>query len=218
MAIDREKIVNETLGGINTVANGVLPPGVMGHRPDAGAFKYDPEKAKQLLAEAGYPGGKGLPPLEMTFREQRPDVQFVSEAVQTQLKHTLGMDVHLKTVEWRTYLEKNDHKKQQLFHMRWMADYLDPQNFLSLLLTTEGNENKMYYGNPKVDKLCATADADSNLDERIKLYQQAEDLILKDAAWVPVYFQRDAELINPRVTGLRESLFGHLPHTTVKLK
>ena len=218
MAIDREKIVNVTLGGINTVANGILPPGVLGHRDDAGMAKYDPAKAKQLLAEAGYPDGKGMPPLEMTFREQRPDIRVVAEDVAAQLNDNLGIKVTLKTMEWRSYLEKHNAKKQVFFHMRWAADYLDPQNFLSLLLSTTGNENKTYYSNPKVDELCAQADSEMNPETRIKLYQQAEDLVLKDAPWVPIYFQKDAELISPRVKGLRESLFGHLPHTTVKLQ
>ena len=102
--------------------------------------------------------------------------------------------------------------------MRWMADFLDPQNFLSLMLTTKGNENKIFYSNPKVDALCAAADQEQNRDKRLKMYADAEDLVLGDVAWIPIYFQRDIELINPRVKGLRESLFGHLPHTTVTLE
>lgn len=218
MAIDREKICNEALGGLNRVANGIIPPAVFGYREDAGAFKYNPTKAKQLLAEAGYPGGKGFPSIELTFREQRPDLRIVAESVASMLHDNLGIDVTLKTMEWRSYLEKNDAKKMGFFHMRWEADYLDPQNFISLLLSTDGNENKTYYSNPQVDALCAKADGMMDQGQRTKLYQQAEDLVLKDAAWVPIYFEKDAELISPRVSGLRESAFGHLPHTTVKLQ
>ena len=106
-----------------------------------------------------------------------------------------------------------------MYHMRWAADYLDPQDFLSLMLTTTGEENKQNYSNPQVDALCAQADVMQEKDpKRLALYAQAEDLILQDAAWLPIYFQSDAELINPRVKGLRESLFGHLPHTTVSLQ
>ncbi|MBS1716272.1 MAG: ABC transporter substrate-binding protein [Armatimonadetes bacterium] len=217
-AVDRDRIVNEVLGGVNTPANGILPPGVLAHRDKTAILGYDVAKAKQLLAEAGYPDGKGFPQLEMWFREQRPDIQFVAEAVAADLKKNLNIDVKLKTLEWGSYLAKNNAKEIPFFHMRWSADYLDPQNFLSLLLTTDGNENKTFYSNPQVDALCAKADSSLDEKERITLYAQAEDLILQDAAWIPVYFQRDAELISPRVSGLRESLFGHLPHTTVKLK
>ncbi|HWA83613.1 MAG TPA: hypothetical protein VG820_09280, partial [Fimbriimonadaceae bacterium] len=87
----------------------------------------------------------------------------------------------------------------------------------SLFFTSTGNENKIFYSNPKVDELCAKADSDLNPDERKQLYAQAEDIVLQDAPIIPIYFQRDAELISPRVKGLRNSLFGHLPHITVSL-
>lgn len=217
MAVNRDKIVKEILGNVNKVATGILPPGVLGSRESTKILPYDPEKAKALLAQAGFPGGQGLPPIEITFRQQRPDIKVVAEAVSADLLANLGVKSTLSQVEWRTYLEKNNRKDQQMFHMRWAADYLDPQNFLSLLLSTNGGQNKTYYSNPKVDELCAKADSSLSREERIKLYAEAEDLILDDAAWLPIYFQKDAELISPRVKGLRESLFGHLPHTTVEI-
>lgn len=218
MAIDRERIVKDVLGNVNVLANCILPPGVLGHRDSAKFFPYDPAKAKALLAEAGYKDGVGLPPLEITFREQRPDIKTVSEAVSADLLKNLGVKTSLRSEEWRAYLDKHNKKEQIFFHMRWAADYLDPQNFLSLLLSTNGAENKTYYSNPKVDALCELADSNQNKDERVKQYAEAEDIVLDDCAWIPIYFQKDAELISPRVKGLRESLFGHLPHTTVTLK
>lgn len=218
MAIDRDRIVKEVLGNVNEVANGILPPGVLGHREKTAILGYNVAKAKALLAEAGFPDGKGLPPLELTFREQRPDIKLVAEAVAADLRQNLGVQSTLNTMEWRAYLDKHNKKEQVFFHMRWAADYLDPQNFLSLLLSTTGAENKTYYSNPTVDDLCAKGDANMNKEERLKQYAQAEDLILDDVAWIPIYFQRDAELISKRVVGLRESLFGHLPHTTVKIQ
>lgn len=218
LAIDREKIVNEQLGGVNRVANGVLPPGVDGYREQGPAPKFDPAKAKQLLAEAGYPNGKGLAELTMNFREGRPDVKIVAESVASQLKQNLGVDVKLASEEWGHYLDVNNKKKHLFFHMRWEADYLDPQDFLSLLWSTTGSENKTYYSNPEIDKLCAQADVMLDEKARTPLYQKAEDLLMQDAGTIPIYFQRDAELISPRVTGLRESAFGHLPHTKVAIR
>jgi ABC-type oligopeptide transport system substrate-binding subunit len=104
------------------------------------------------------------------------------------------------------------------FHMRWSADYLDAENFLSTLLASYGPENKVNYVNAQYDALCRQADTALDEATRLKLYAQAEDIVLQDAPFVPIYFQRDAELISPRVRGLRESLFGHLPHTTVTLE
>jgi ABC-type transport system substrate-binding protein len=218
MAIDRKKIVDEILGGLNVAAGGIVPPGVPGHRPDAKAIPFDPEAAKRLLAEAGYPGGRGLPPLELSHREARKDIEIVAQAVQAQLKQNLGVDVQIRTMEWGAYLERWNRGELQLFHMRWAADYLDPENFLSYMLATWGPENKIGYANQEFDALCRQADQMMDMAARLPLYAKAEDIALQDAPWVPIYYQRDFELIHPRVSGMRESLFGHLPHTTTRVE
>lgn len=219
MAINRETLVTDVLGGINKRADSIIPPGIPGHRDKAAVLPYDVAAAKALLAEAGFPNGRGLPKLEMYFREGRPDIQRVAEAVASQLKENLGVTVDTRPMEWRAYLERHNRKDLPFYHMRWGADYLDPENFLSLHLSTNGAENKMEYSNPQFDALTAEADVlIGNEPRRQQLYAQAEDIALQDAIWIPVYFQRDAELQNPRVSGLRESLFGHLPHTQVTLR
>lgn len=217
MAIDRKQIVDEILGGVNAIAEGILPPGVAGHRPDTKALPFNVAEAKKLLAEAGYPDGKGLPPLEFNFRDSRPDIKLVSENIAGQLKKNLGMVCDLRSMEWGAYLDKRNKHELVIFHMRWAADYLDPENFLSLMLSTTGAENKIGYSNKEFDRLCAQADTMPDGPERLAIYAKAEDLVIQDAPWVPIYFQRDAELISPRVKGLKESLFGHLPHHTVSL-
>lgn len=217
MAIDRDRIVNEILGGVNQKADTIVPPGVFGHREKATLPGYDVEAAKRLLAEAGFPNGQGFPTLPLTYRAGRPDARLVSEAVANMLQTNLGIKVTPQETEWGAMLEQVNAKKAKFVHMRWSADYLDPQNFLSLMLTTTGNENKLNYSNAEVDRLCAEADVHPDPERRKALYAQAEDILLREGPWVPIYFQRDAELISPRVKGLRESLFGHLPHTTVEL-
>lgn len=218
MAIDKKTIVETLMGGINTTATGIVPKGVVGHRPDAKDLDFNPERARELLAEAGYEGGQGLPPLEMYFREKFPDIKLVAEAVAGMLKEHLGVEVKLQTKEWRAYLELYNDEKLPFYHMRWAADYLDPQNFLSHMLATYGPENKCGYNNPEFDRLCRQADTLLDLDQRLPLYAQAEDIALDDAVWVPIYYQRDAELHRPELAGVRESLFGHLPHTTVRME
>ena len=229
MAIDSQKLVDETLdgknpdiqklNGVTPVAKSILPPSVQGFRSNAAAIPFNLTEAKKLLAAAGFPDGKGLPPLVIYHRDGQTDVKLVAEAVATQLRQNLGIDCKTQMLPWGAYLDKHNKKQLDFFHMRWSADYLDPQNFLSLLLSTTGDENKINYSNPQYDALCAQADTMVGKDvERMKLYAQAEDIVLQDAAFIPIYIEKDAELISPRVHGLRDSAFGHLPHTTVSLE
>ncbi|MFN7171716.1 MAG: ABC transporter substrate-binding protein [Fimbriimonadaceae bacterium] len=218
MAIDRSYIVDTILGGINQEAKGIVPPGVPGHQESPDTIEFNPEEAQRLLAEAGYPNGQGLPPFELSFREARPDIRIVAEAVSTQLKKNLGVDARLQTMEWGAYLNRWNRGEIPFFHMRWMADYLDPQNFLSLMLMTDGPENKIGYSNAEFDRLCAEADRSMDMAFRLSNYNRAENIVLQDAPWIPIYFQRDAELVSPRVQGIRDSLLGHLPHARVRLE
>lgn len=217
MAIDRKLIVDEILGGVNKLADCILPPAVNGARDRAAVLPFDPKAAKELLAKAGFPDGSKMPPLEFNFRDSRPDIKIAAESIAQQLQQNLGVKTNIRSMEWGAYLDKRNRKELQLFHMRWAADYLDQENFLTVMFTTNGPENKLGYSNPEVDKLCYEADVMPDGPERNAKYAQAEDIILKDAVWVPIYFQRDAELIRPEVEGMRESVFGHLPHTTVKM-
>lgn len=214
MAIDRDTIVNELLGGVNQVAKTIVPPGIPGHREVGAGYEFNPTEAKRLLAAAGYADGKGMPQLDINFREGYPDIKTVAEAVAGQIKQNLGIEVRATPMEWGKYLEEYNNKRLTFYHMRWSADFYDMQNFLSHMLATNGPENKFGYSNAQFDALCAQADTTVAMDDRIPLYQQAEDIALKDAAWIPIYFQRDAELVSPAIKGLRPSLGGYLPHTT----
>ena len=218
MAIDRDDICTNILSGMNDKAECILPPSVFGHRDQVKMVPYDPAGARALLAQAGYPGGAGIPQLTMWFRNNRPDIRIVAQAVGQDLQKNLGLKVDFKAMEWAQYLAFNDKKEIPFLHMRWSADYLDAQNFLSNLLSTTGAENRLNYHNPQFDQLCAQADVSQDPAERQRLYGQAEDIALQDAPMVPIYFEKDAELISPRVHGIRNSVFGHLPHTKVYIQ
>ena len=105
----------------------------------------------------------------------------------------------------------------QVFHMRWAADYLDPENFLSTLLASYGNENKINYKNDEYDALCRQGDGLMDEEKRKEIYAKAEDIVLQDAPFIPIYYQKDVELISKKVSGIRNSAFGHLPHTTTAI-
>jgi oligopeptide transport system substrate-binding protein len=218
MALDRDKIVKDVLGGINRRADAILPPSVKCFREKTNYLPFDIAKAKALLSEAGFPDGKGFPDLEFNYRDGRPDVEIVAQAIQQQLKQNLGINLKTQKIEWGAYLAKHNEKKMQVFHMRWAADYLDPENFLSTLLASYGNENKINYKNDEYDALCRQGDSMMDEDKRKDIYAKAEDIVLQDAPFIPIYYQRDVELISKKVLGIRNSAFGHLPHTTTSIQ
>jgi ABC-type oligopeptide transport system substrate-binding subunit len=130
----------------------------------------------------------------------------------------VGIPVTLREMEWGTFLKATDNKEIDLFHMRWSADYLDPQNFLSLLLTSGSPENRTGYTNKEYDAMCAAADSERDSAKRMALYAKAERFVVDDAPWVPIYFQKDLELVKPWVKGIKDSLMGHLPHKTTTVE
>ena len=215
-AVNKPTIVKNVLLGVNEVADGVVPKGIFSYDPAFKGLDYDIEKSKKLLADAGFPGGKGLPNLLLYFREQQPDLRKTGEVVKEQLA-AVGIPVRLNEMEWGNFLKLNEAKKTDFFHMRWSADYIDPQNFLSLLLTTNAPENYTGYSNPAYDKLCRAADAETDQARRTALYREADKMVVDDAPWVPLYYQKDLELVKPYVSGIRDSLMGHLPHTTTEV-
>ena len=218
MAIDRDKIVNDILGGVNRRADSIIPPGILGFREKTAVLPFDIAKAKALLARAGFPDGKDFPEIDFSYRDGRPDVEIVAQAIQQQLKQNLGINFKPKKIEWGAYLKIHNGKQMNFFHMRWAADYLDPENFLSTLLASYGNENKINYTNDEYDALCRQADTSFDDKQRAELYAKAEDIVLQDAPFIPIYFQKDAELISSKVSGIRESACGPLPHTTTAVQ
>jgi ABC-type oligopeptide transport system substrate-binding subunit len=222
MAIDKKEAVRIGLKNMADIADGVVPnmPGT--YTSTSKPIPFDPVKARAMLAAAGYPGGKGFPALTLPFRQDYPQVQDTATDIVQQLKINLGIDVQLRPMEWQTFLNDNAQKNQAFFHMRWGADYLDPQDFLSILLhsskkvngTADHPENTTGYSNPEFDKLCDQADEEHNPKIRMDLYHKAEQIAVDDAPWIPLYYQRDLELDKPYVKNLRDGLFGHLPHFT----
>jgi ABC-type transport system substrate-binding protein len=212
-AIDKDAVVAGVMQDVSPRAEGIVPIGVPGYDPNFKGIPYDPARGKALLAEAGYPDGNGLPPLQLSFRESTPNLRKGAEILQEQLKQ-VGVPITLREMEWAAFLRATDARQIDLFHMRWAADYPDPQNFLSVLLHSKAPENRTAYNNPAYDALLDKADSSLDQEERIALYRKAERIVVDDAPWVPLYFQRDVELHRPYVKGIRSGLMGHLPHTT----
>jgi len=222
MAVDKNEVIRVALKNTADLANGIVPPEMPDYHSEVRPVPFDPAQARQLLAKAGYPGGKGFPLLNIAFRQDQPEVGKAAEIMAEQLKTNLGINLQLRPTEWSELLTERMNKSLPIIFLRWAADYLDPQDFLSVMLHTSHRvngqedhpENGVGYSNPQFDALCDEADVEHDPQKRMALYRQAEQIAVDDAPWVPIYFKKDVELIKPWVGGIRDSMFGHLPHVT----
>lgn len=181
MAIDRELLTNTVLQALAEPATTLLMPGYPGYNPDLEDIQaFNPERARELLAEAGYPNGEGLPSIELMVRNedglmhiQNPLAQFV----QDQLKTNLGIDMGIRIVEMRAWSDALANRSHNLFMSPYAKDYFDPSNFVGLF-TASGRE--MWY-NEEYDHLVSEANAIVDWDERQELYSKAEAIMLEEA-------------------------------------
>ncbi|MFN8593615.1 MAG: peptide ABC transporter substrate-binding protein [Thermomicrobiales bacterium] len=212
-AVDRDAIINSVLRGQAVAAYGLLAPGFHSSNTEkqkAAAYPYDPEKARALLAEAGYgEGGQPFPSYDLTLRDPSPTVQTVAQAIQAMLKENLGIEVGIQSLERKTFTEKLNAYELPFVLIPWDMDYYDASNFMDVFVTG----GRHAWSNPDYDKLVKEADGIVGDEaKRAELYQQAEEILIKDVGgvflWHPVFTQ----LWKPYIEGpcLHENSYGIL--------
>ena len=204
-AIDKELIAQQVLSGLQVPAYGILPPGLPGHNPDLKGLEYDREKARRLLADSRYADPASRPSILMTVPGTSGSVGGEVEAVVEMWREVLGVEVELQQTQLSTFLQDLYRGRLQAYAgLSWDADYPDPQNFLEIHFHSRSSNNHGAYSNPLVDGLLDRAGVEQDVVERMKLYQRAEQVIVDDAAWVPMWFsgQRYA-LVKPYVKGYK---------------
>lgn len=210
LAIDREKIVQVGYGGLQLLANSILPPGMPGYTAPP-APVYDPARAKQLIAQSKYAGK--LPEVVWSMSGTGGAVPASTQAMAEMLQTNLGVKISFQQTEWTTFLTQTHDPQRggmQMYSMGWSADYVDPENFMDVLFRSGSEYNWPLYANPAVDKLLDQAARETDLDTRFKLYQQAERLILADYPAIPLTHGRSYLLTKPYVRDLAN------PPTTVE--
>ncbi|CAG0947537.1 Periplasmic oligopeptide-binding protein [Anaerolineae bacterium] len=203
LAIDRQKIVDVVYRKMPLAANSILPPGMPGYTEPTSAPVYDPVKAKQLLSESKYAGK--LPDLTWTTVGAGGAAAQDVQAITAMLKENLGVNVSIQQTDWATFIgQLNDPARNpyQIFDIAWIADYADPENFLSVLFRTGSTQNWAAYSNPDVDKVLDQAAVEKDNAARFKLYQQVEQMILSDAPVIPQTYSRQYWLTKSYVKGM----------------
>jgi len=204
LAIDRDKLNATVLQGANVSAYSITPPDTMGYFPPK-LFHYDPDRARQLLAEAGYPDGKGMPPLEMTYNTSESH-RKIAIALQQMWKDVLNIRVTLSNMEWKVYLDAVTQMQFQIARRGWVGDYVDPNNFLDLFICGGGNNNTGFCDPRYDDLVLRQAPQAKTLEGRFAAFHAAETLLMEQMPIIPIYTYTSQHLVQPSVHDLPSNL------------
>lgn len=211
LAIDRKRVTEKItqLGERN--AYSLTPPGAgQDYQPPPGP-EFDPERARQLLAEAGYPGGKGFPRVEYLYFP-KPVERNIAVELQAMWREHLGVSVDLAKQEWKIYLASMKEKNYHLCRSSWVGDYNDPGTFLEMFLSSSGN-NRTGWANATYDAFIAAAAREPDPDKRNTIFQQAEKLLVTDDCVIlPIYHYVGVQFYHAdRLTGVQPNMIDDHP-------
>jgi len=216
LAIDRTAIVETVSKGGETPATGFVPPGLKDSKGNDfrkinGDFGVDPtaanvDEAKKLLAEAGFPDGKGFPKLTITYNTAE-NHKAIAEAVQEMWKKNLNIDVQIQNQEWAVFQDTRHQGNYDIARGGWIGDYEDPMTFLDLWTKESGNNDAHWYKDG-YDKLVRTAQTSSG-DARDKAMYDAEKMLMADQVIIPVYYYTHPVCVANRVKDWYLNMLGH---------
>ena len=214
-AVDKQLIASQVYSDLVKPAYGILPPNFPGFSLDITGIEYDPDKAVQLLSESKYADASTRPPIVVTVPGTGGSPSLDMEVVSDMWDRILGIQIEIQQVEWATYLQDLHRRRLQVWGgSGWQADYPDPQDFIDILFHTESTNNHGNYSNTDADKFLEDARTEQDIYKRISLYNKAEQLIIDDAPWLPMWFDQEGlALIKPWVKG-----FNFTPMIVPKMK
>ena len=212
LAVDRRLLVDRVAQGGQTAASGIVPPGMQNY-PASEAVQFTPERARQLLAEAGFPGGRGFPRKEILINTSEAH-RKIAEAIQAMWRQHLGIDIGIYNQEWKVYLDSQSALNFDLSRSGWIADYAYPMTFLEIFTTGNGN-NDTGWANPRYDSLIQQARTAQTEPQRMQLMKAAEELLLTELPVVPIYWYTRTYLKDPRLQGWNPKLLDNHPYKYV---
>ncbi|MDA1298028.1 MAG: peptide ABC transporter substrate-binding protein [Chloroflexi bacterium] len=201
LAVDKELISSQVFADLFEPAFGIIPPDFPGFDPDLVGLRYDLDRAKQLLSESRYADAASRPRIVVTVPGSGGSPGLDVEVIADLWRQELGVNVEIQQVEWATYLQDLNRKRLQAWGgVAWQADYPDPQDFIDILFYSDTQGNRGNYSNARVDELIVQARTEQDIQERIKLYREAEQIIVEEAAWLPLWFDTERKaLLKQRV-------------------
>jgi oligopeptide transport system substrate-binding protein len=215
LAVDRSSIVGRILQGGQAPAYSLTPPGLQGYAPDP-IQREDADEARRLLAEAGHPGGRGLPTYELLYNNSETHRE-IAEAVQQMWRRELGVGVRLVNEELKSTEEDRRTGSFDILRSSWIADYADPSAFLEMWRSDSGN-NFTGWSSAAFDALLSSAARTSDRGARQAFYAQAERLLLREAPIITLFHYTHVFLIRASVQGWNPSWLDHHPYKGVWLR
>jgi ABC-type oligopeptide transport system substrate-binding subunit len=210
LAVDKDALAQQVLGGQVKPTNRILPQGMPGSSLPINGETFDPIAARAALGFAGYPSGQALPKMTLTYSNEGEN-SVVANFLQKSWQDTLRVEVALEGLPLVEFIRRLDHTYKEptngldMYLSVWGADYPDPQNFLSQQLRTNSPFNNGHWSNPTFDDLVRQADRmveQNRYRERLNLYNQAEQIAVAEVGWLPLYNPQSSILIRPTVQGL----------------
>jgi oligopeptide transport system substrate-binding protein len=203
LAIDRGALIHNLLRGDQLAATGATPPGFPGYQPVEIA-RYDPARARSLLAEAGYPGGAGFPPVSILINTSEAH-RSIAEAIQQMWREELKISVLIENQEWKVYLQSIHQHHYTIARAGWVAGFLDPLSILNIWKSDSPN-NDSSWANSQFDGLLNEAAVTGDPAARLAKLRQAEEILIRDAPLIPIYWYTRVYLLDPAVTGWHANL------------
>ena len=200
MVIDKQSIVDRITRAGELAADSFVPPGAGGYEPFGECGGRDVEKARQLLAEAGFPGGEGFPMVNYLYSEGELN-EAIAVELQSMWRQLLGVNVQLLRQEWKVYLNSMSRLDYDIARSSWVGDYPDPNTFLDMFVTGGGN-NRTGWSDPRYDQLIAAAAAETDRPARYEILREAEKLLVCEEMPVcPLYFYVGIQLYDSKKLG-----------------
>lgn len=202
-AVDKRNIIDNIWGGLVSLQQTFVPEGMFYFWEDAPGYPYDPELAKELLTQAGYPDGEGLPKLVLNIDTPLTN-NLVAQAVQEDLRR-VGVEIDIERTDWGSFLPKVYAGESLFFQNTWLGDYPDPDTWLYQLLHSDnfgelGNITR--WANSEFDYDVGLAQVEQDQARRAELYGMAEKIAYEEAPWLMLFWKNSATLVQPYVKGL----------------
>lgn len=215
LTIDRVGISRDIRRRGEPPARSFTPPGTGGYTAEPMLFE-DADRARELLAEAGFPEGRGFPRIEFLFNTSETH-RPIAEAIQEKWRRELGIRIDLVNKEWNSYLTDRSNRDFQIARAGWLGDYLDPDTFLGLWTSTTTN-NFSGWSHPDFDRYLERANLLPDGEERWELLAKAEEILMREVAVLPIFFYNRAYLKQPTVMGWPRNILGYTDYSGIKLQ